>query len=183
MTDRESHWAGLMRAANRGDTQSYQRLLQELAPVLRGVAIRGFGRHKLSREDAEDVVQETLLALHCKRHTWDERQPFMPWLYAVARNKLIDNLRRRGRRLHVPIDDVGELLAGEAPTGELNGHDAERLIARLKGREREIVLAISIEGASARQVAERLGMTEGAVRVALHRALRSLAAAFKSDVR
>jgi RNA polymerase sigma factor (sigma-70 family) len=181
VTDRESHWAGLMRAANRGDTQSYHRLLKELAPVLRGLASRGFARYRISREDAEDVVQETLLAVHCKRHTWDQRQPFMPWLRAVARNKLVDSLRRRGRRVHVPIDDVGELLAGEEPSGELNGHDADRLIARLKGREREIVLAISIEGASARQVAERLGMTEGAVRVALHRALRSLAAAFRTD--
>jgi RNA polymerase sigma-70 factor (ECF subfamily) len=61
----------------------------------------------------------------------------------------------------------------------MNGVDAERLMARLKGRQRDIVLAISIEGASARQVAERLGMTEGAVRVALHRSLRSLAKAFR----
>jgi RNA polymerase sigma-70 factor (ECF subfamily) len=170
-----------MRAAMRGDTQSYHRLLQELAPVLRGLATRGLARHKLGCEDVEDVVQETLLALHLKRNTWDERQPFSPWLYAIARNKLIDNMRRRGRRAHVPIDDFSELLAGNQPQEELNGHDAERLITRLKGRERAIVVAISIEGASARQVAERLGMTEGAVRVALHRALRSLAKTFRTD--
>src|SRR5262245_24763017 len=69
VTDRESHWAALMRAATRGDASAYHRLLDELAPMLRGLASRGFAHHKLSPEDVEDVVQETLLALHLKRHT------------------------------------------------------------------------------------------------------------------
>jgi RNA polymerase sigma-70 factor (ECF subfamily) len=170
-----------MRAGTRGDAGSYHRLLQELAPVLRGLASRGFARHRLGPEDVEDVVQETLLAVHLKRHTWDERQPLFPWVYAIARNKLIDNLRRRGRQAHLPIDDIGESLQVSELPAEMNGVDAERVIARLKGRQREIVVAISIEGASARQVAQRLGMTEGAVRVALHRALKSLAKAFRAD--
>jgi RNA polymerase sigma-70 factor (ECF subfamily) len=170
-----------MRAANRGDAGAYRRLLQELAPILRGVAGRGFSRYRLGSEDVEDVVQETLLAVHLKRHTWDERQPLLPWVRAIAQNKLVDNLRRRGRRVHVPIDDVSETLAGDEQPGAMNGVDAERVLARLQGRQRDIVLAISIEGASARQVAERLGMTEGAVRVALHRALQSLARAFRSS--
>jgi RNA polymerase sigma-70 factor (ECF subfamily) len=169
-----------MRAANRGDTESYYHLLQELAPMLRGVVSRAFGRHGLGSEDVEDVVQETLLALHLKRHTWDERQRLFPWVHAIAHNKLVDNLRRRSRRAYVPIDDIAETFAGhEAP--EMNGADAERLISSLKGRQRDIVLAISIEGASARDVAQRLNMTEGAVRVALHRALRALAKAFRAD--
>ena len=181
MTDREPHWATLMRAGMRGDAASYHRLLQELAPVLRGLASRGFAQHRLGPEDVEDVVQETLLAVHLKRHTWDERQPLFPWVYAIARNKLIDNLRRRGRQAQLPIDDIGESLQASEPPAEMNGVDAERVIARLKGRQREIVVAISIGGASARQVAQRLGMTEGAVRVALHRALKSLAKAFRAD--
>ena len=56
-------------------------------------------------------MQETLLAVHLKRQTWDERQPLLPWVRAIAQNKLIDNLRRRGRRVHVPIDDVSDALA------------------------------------------------------------------------
>jgi RNA polymerase sigma-70 factor (ECF subfamily) len=181
VSDRETYWADLMRAAIRGDTRAYHCLLQELAPVLRALARRGLARHRWGSEDVEDVVQETLLALHLKRGTWDEHQPFSPWLYAIARNKLIDNLRRRGRQVHLAIDDIGDLPGGESPPPELNGGDAQRLISRLNGRQREIVVAISIEGASARQVAERLGMSEGAVRVALHRALRSLAKAFRAD--
>ena len=172
-----------MRAANRGDAGAYRRLLQELAPILRGLASRGFSRYGLGSEDVEDVVQETLLAVHLKRHTWDERLPLPPWVFAIAHNKLVDNLRRRGRRIHVPIDDVSELIGVDEQTSCMNGVDAERVLARLKGRERDIVLAISIQGASARQVAERLGMTEGAVRVALHRALKDLAKAFRSNSR
>jgi RNA polymerase sigma-70 factor (ECF subfamily) len=164
-----------MRAAIGGDAKSYHRLLQELAPVLRGLASRGLARYGLGSEDVEDVVQETLLALHLKRGTWHQAQAFSPWLYAIARNKLIDNLRRRGRQAHLPVDGLADLVATDEQSRELNGADAERLVARLRAREREIVVAISIEGASAREVAERLGMTEGAVRVALHRALRSLA--------
>lgn len=181
MTDRELRWADLMRAANRDDRASYHRLLHELAPVLRGVVNRGFARYGLGPEDVEDVVQETMLALHLKRHTWDERRPFFPWVQAIAQNKLVDNLRRRGHRAQIPIDDVSETLATDAPSAEMNGVDAERMIAKLKGRQRDIVVAISIEGASARQVGARLGMTEGAVRVALHRALKSLAKAFRAD--
>jgi RNA polymerase sigma factor (sigma-70 family) len=179
--DRECHWAGLMRAAIRGDVKSYHRLLQELAPVLRALAKQGFARRGLGSEDVEDVVQETLLALHLKRGIWDEGQSFSPWVYAVARNKLIDNLRRCGCADHLAIDDIGELPAADEQVADLNGVDAERLIAKLQGRHRQIVVAMSIEGVSARQVAERLGMTEGAVRVALHRALQSLAKALRKD--
>lgn len=181
MTDRESSWADLMRAANRGDTASYQRLLMELAPVLRGVASRSFARSGLGPEDIEDVVQETLLAVHLKRHTWDERERLFPWVHAIAQNKVVDNLRRRGRRAHVPIEDISETFANDDPAPEMNGVDAERMIASLSGRQRDIVVAISIEGASARDVAQRLGMSEGAVRVALHRALKTLAKAFRTS--
>jgi RNA polymerase sigma-70 factor (ECF subfamily) len=168
-----------MRAATRGDAGSYHRLLRDLVPHLRGVARRSLARHGLSPEDLEDVVQETLLALHLKRNTWNENQPLLPWIRAIARNKMIDNLRRRSRQAHVPLDDFSEWLAGD-PGPEPNSIDAQRLVARLEGRERDIVVAISIKGETAREVGRRLGMTEGAVRVALHRALRSLAKTFRN---
>jgi RNA polymerase sigma-70 factor (ECF subfamily) len=168
-----------MRRANGGDAGAYRHLLEQLAPVVRGAASRGFLRCGLGTEDVEDVVQETLLAVHLKRHMWDERRPLLPWVRAIAQNKLIDSLRRRGRRVHVPIDDISETFADDAQPEALNGVDAQRVLARLTDRQRAIVVAISIEGASARQVAERFGMTEGAVRVALHRALQSLARAFR----
>jgi RNA polymerase sigma-70 factor (ECF subfamily) len=177
------HLAQLMRAANRGDSDAYRTVLESLAPLLRSLAKRGFARYGSGLEEVEDIVQETLLALHLKRHTWDERQPLLPWVRAIAHNKLVDNLRRRGRQQEVPIDDFAPALALDAEPAASASLDAGRLLDSLSGRQRDIVRAISIEGASAAEVGRRLGMTEGAVRVALHRALRALASAFRGGVR
>jgi RNA polymerase sigma-70 factor (ECF subfamily) len=174
--NREEEWAALMRAAMNGDTAAYRRLLQSLAPSLRAATRRGFAQAGAAPNDVEDVVQETLLAIHLKRHTWNSDQPLGPWVRAIARHKLIDALRRRGRRTEVPIEAVLDLLAAEEPRSDLDRQDAERLVNDLRGRQQAIVRAISIEGRSIREVAERLGMNEGAVRVALHRGLKALAA-------
>jgi RNA polymerase sigma-70 factor, ECF subfamily len=120
--------------------------------------------------------------LHLKRHTWDESQPLLPWVSAIARHKTIDSMRRRGKRTYLPIEDISDILSADPQPQAGGSLDAERVIAMLKGRQREIVQAISMEGASARQVAQRLGMTEGAVRVALHRALQSLAKTFRHNL-
>lgn len=98
-----------------------------------------------------------------------------------GRNKLMDHLRRSGRRQHLPIDEFGDVLVAEDSPSVANGLDADVAIGKLKGRQREVVVAISLEGQSARDVAQRLGMTEGAVRVVLHRALRSLAKVLRDD--
>jgi RNA polymerase sigma-70 factor (ECF subfamily) len=173
----------LMRAANRGDAEAYRRVLEGLVPMLRGLARRGLARCGLGPEEVEDIVQETLLALHLKRHTWDERRPLLPWVRAIAHNKLVDNLRRRGRQQEVPIDELAPALALDAEAAASASLDAGRVLATLSARQRDIVRAISIEGASAGEVGRRLGMTEGAVRVSLHRALRSLARAFRGGDR
>jgi RNA polymerase sigma-70 factor (ECF subfamily) len=94
VSERDVDWGDLMRAANGGDTAAYNRLLTRLAPAVRAVARRGLGRAGLGPEEAEDVVQETLLAIHLKRHTWDPSLPLGPWVRAIARNKLIDSMRR-----------------------------------------------------------------------------------------
>jgi RNA polymerase sigma-70 factor, ECF subfamily len=183
VSDREEQWADWMRAANAGDSGAYRRLLEAMAPFLRGLTARNLSRLGWGASDVEDVVQETLLAIHLKRQTWDERESITPWVRAIARNKLIDNLRRRGKRIDIPIDDVIDVLpaAPEADDVGLSAREAERLIAVLNGRQREIVQAISIEGASIREVAARFGISEGATRVALHRGLAALAAAYRSQ--
>ncbi len=117
MLGEEAQWAGWMRAANAGDNGAYRRLLGALAPFLRKVAAQGFIRAGLGSGDVEDVVQETLLAIHLKRQTWDADQLFTPWLRAIARNKLIDNLRRRGNRTELPIEDFVEILPGRSRNG------------------------------------------------------------------
>jgi RNA polymerase sigma-70 factor (ECF subfamily) len=105
----------------------------------------------------------------------------LPWVWAFAHNKLVYHLRRSGRGQHVPIDAFEDLLVADEATPAASGLDAEIAIGRLKGRQRDVVVAISLEGQSAREVGKRLGMTEGAVRVALHRALRSLSKALRND--
>jgi RNA polymerase sigma-70 factor (ECF subfamily) len=176
----EGRWTELMRAANRGDASAYQRVLAELAPVLRAIVSRGSSCGSGSA-DVEDVVQDILLAIHLKRHTWDERRPLLPWVRAIARNKFVDNLRKRDRHVRVPLDDIAERLADTRSFDDTSGIDVSRMLATLKKRQRQIVQAISIEGTSASQIAGRLAMTEGAVRVALHRALHSLAKAVRNS--
>src|SRR5512144_3356664 len=104
-----------MRLAISGDDGAYQRLLRSVTPVLRAAARRGLSRAGQGVDQAEDIVQDILLAVHLKRHTWDTSAPFAPWLFAIARNKLIDALRRRGRRVFVNIEDFVEVLPGETP--------------------------------------------------------------------
>jgi RNA polymerase sigma-70 factor (ECF subfamily) len=131
--------------------------------------------------DSEDVVQEALLAMHLKRDTWDETQPIEPWLRAIARYKLVDHLRRRGFHDHLDIDDYADVVAVTADADA--AVDSGALLASLPKRQRRIVEEISLEGRRAAEVAERLGMSEGAVRVTLHRALKALAAAYRRDER
>lgn len=174
--------SALMRQARRGDDEAYRQLLLRLAAWLRGVVRRGLAAAGRGPADLEDIVQETLLAMHLKRDTWDESQPLEPWVRAIARYKLVDHLRRRGFHDHLDLDALGDSLAAPS-TGEAgDGLDARRLLDGLPARQRRIVEEISIGGRRSAEVATRLGMSEGAVRVALHRALRTLAALYRKDV-
>ena len=178
---REEEWAIWMRAALSGDAVAYRRFLGSVMPFLRALVHRHVARAGLAVGGAEDVVQEALLAIHLKRDTWDQSRPIGPWVSVIARNKLIDALRRRKYRADIPIENVIETLRAEEREEGFDGRDLDRLLGKLSSRQRDIVRSISIEGASARQTAERLNMSEGAVRVALHRALKMLAALYLSD--
>jgi RNA polymerase sigma-70 factor (ECF subfamily) len=170
-----------MRSARQGDDEAYRRLLGLVSLWLRSVIRRGLAAAGRSEADCEDVVQETLLAMHLKRGTWDDSQPLEPWLRAIARHKLVDYLRRRGFRDHVDIDDYAnspEAAVSEDASATL---DSRRLLAGLPERQRRIVEEMSLEGRPAAEVAVSLGMSEGAVRVSLHRALKALAACYRRD--
>lgn len=174
---RERVWAEWMTAALAGDEPAYHRLLAALAPVLRAYARRTLAQMGASTADAEDIVQETLLAIHLHRNTWRQTDPIGPWVTAIARYKLIDSLRRRGRRAEVAIDDLADALpdGGADQEEELGRRQVIRLVDRLEGRQGAIVRAISLEGADIKDTAAKFGMSEGAVRVALHRGLKTLA--------
>jgi RNA polymerase sigma-70 factor (ECF subfamily) len=175
--DPHEELADWMRAANRGDSLAYRRLLDALAQRLRPVVRRGLARAGRPELDGEDIVQEALLAVHLKRQTWDEAQPLMPWVHAIAHYKLVDALRRRGFREHLPIETVESTLPEwtEAEAEPAASSDLKELLGRLSERQREIVVGMAIEGRSAKELGERLGMADGTVRVVLHRSLRLLA--------
>ncbi|WP_020186636.1 sigma-70 family RNA polymerase sigma factor [Methylopila sp. 73B] len=179
MNERERDWATWMKAAGAGDAEAYRRLLGELASFLRRVVRRRAGAG-VDEAEVEDVVQEALLAIHLKRGTWDPGQPVGPWVATIARNKLTDALRRRGRRIVVPIEDVAEALVAPGEDDGLSPRETDRLLAVLKGRQHDVVRSITVEGADIRATAAKLGMSEGAVRVALHRGLNALSAAYRS---
>ncbi|MEO8063562.1 MAG: sigma-70 family RNA polymerase sigma factor [Pseudomonadota bacterium] len=174
----EWHWTMLMEQSLEGDCAAYHRLLSLLTPALRR-AIRSRA-HSVGL-DAEDVVQEVLLALHLKRNTWIRGTPIAPWVAAIARNKLVDAHRRRGRRLEISIDSVVDTLRGDSGDSDENAHDLERVLTSLSTRQRQVLQAVSLEGYSAREAAVQLDMTEVAVRVTLHRSLKSLAALFREE--
>lgn len=173
---RELEWASLMRSAIAGDETAYHRLLTALTPHLRVVARKRCKQFGTSTSDVEDVVQEVLLTIHLKRGTWDPTRPLVPWMSALVRNKLIDSLRRRGRQAAVPLDGVIKILESYEGAGAVYRMDIGQILGRLKDPQRTIVQLISIEGSSVRETAERLKMTEVAVRVSLHRALKALSA-------
>jgi RNA polymerase sigma factor (sigma-70 family) len=186
---REGDWTAWMRAAMSGDAAAYRRFLVAVTPHLRAMARYRCRIAGAVEGDAEDIVQEVLLAIHLKRGTWDPSRPIGPWIAAIVRNKLIDTLRRRGRHVTVPLDDVVDTLGAEDESGAISGvslgsgpvpsSEIDGLLAQLKAQQRDIVKSISIDGSSVRETADRLKMTEGAVRVALHRALKTLAALYR----
>jgi RNA polymerase sigma-70 factor (ECF subfamily) len=179
--EREQRWAEAMRAERRGDAIAYERMLKEVATALRRSLAPRLVRVGLGAHEAEDLVQEILIGLHRKRHTWDPARPFLPWLHTITRYKLIDFMRhRRGdtrRRIDLALEDWVEIVESPADEADCSTWEVDRHLAVLPVSQRKIVRAIAIEGASVRNVARGLATSEGAVRVTLHRAIRRLLAA------
>jgi RNA polymerase sigma-70 factor (ECF subfamily) len=176
----EEEWAVLMRSAMMGDEAAYRTFLKAITPSIRAAARRNLARYSRGAADAEDVVQDTLLAIHLKRQTWDQDRPIGPWIAAIARNKFIDLMRRRGRAVEVPIEDVAPILAAEEAGAMLEAYEVHRMLENLNEKQRSVVRSLAVEGASVRQTAQRLSMSEGAVRVTLHRAVKVLAMIYRA---
>lgn len=170
----EAVLARLMRAAIAGEERAYGEFLLRAACL-----VRSFARQKIVHGgiDPEDIVQETLLAIHMKRHTWRQDAPVTPWVYAIARYKIIDAFRRRGSRVEVEIGEIAESVA-EPASETVSNREIGRALATLAPGQRLVVAAVSVNGHSIRETARNLGMSEPAVRVALHRGLAAIAKQF-----
>lgn len=176
----EERLKGLLILGLAGDSPAYQAFLEELAGHL-----RAFLRKRLARapDEVEDLIQESLLAVHIQRHTYDPRQPLTPWVYALARYKLIDYLRRRGRTedLNEPLDEESQLLAARDSEAAEARRDLAVLLAGLPDRQRLPIQHVKIEGMSVAEAARLTGMSESAVKVGVHRGLKALAARLRSS--
>ncbi|MDK1378391.1 MULTISPECIES: sigma-70 family RNA polymerase sigma factor [unclassified Sinorhizobium] len=169
--------ARLFRTALGGDEKAYGDFLHEAAALVRAWARR---RIVFAGLDPEDIVQETLLAIHVKRHTWSNDRPVKPWLYAIARHKLVDAMRRHGRHARIELSEVENELATEE-TETARDWEIGRALETLTPGQRSVVTAISVEGRTIAETARSLDMKETAVRVALHRGLAAIARRFGRD--
>jgi RNA polymerase sigma-70 factor (ECF subfamily) len=168
-----------MVAALHGDAANYRALLARLSRHLRAYFNRRLSRSGRPVTDAEDLVQETLLAIHTNRHTFDPGEPFTPWLHAIARYKLIDHLRRtRAAGTQVPLEDSEAIVAGnDDHAGAESALDLAKLLDQLPEKMQHAIRCMKIEGLSVAETARRCGMSESAVKVNVHRGLKALARA------
>ena len=162
--------------AQSGDEAAYREALTLMAGRL-----RAYLRRRLPNlpDEVEDLLQETLLALHLQRATYDPSLPVSAWAVAIARHKLVDLWRRRGRRegLHEPLDEVDErvLALDAAPPGEVR-RDLSALLDELPAAQRAAIVLTKVEGLSVAEAAQRTGASESAIKVQVHRGLKRLAA-------
>lgn len=180
MSTSETRLRDLLIRGMAGDGAAYHGFLKEL-----GAHLRGFLRVRLARlpDDVEDLVQETLLAVHNQRHTYDAAQPLTAWIHAIARYKLVDLLRRRSGRemLNDPLDDDLAVFAVSATDAADARRDLGRLLEQLPDRQRLPIMHMKLEGLSVAETARATGMSEAAVKVGVHRGLKALAALIRND--
>jgi RNA polymerase sigma-70 factor (ECF subfamily) len=168
----------LMLAGLAGDAPAYRVLLETLQRQLGAYFRRRLGA--LGAE-ADDLVQETLVAIHTRRATYDRAQPFTAWAYAIARHKLVDHFRRAGRAATIPIEDGLVLFVNDESAGVEARHDLDRALAALPAATQALIRDIKLKDVTNAEAAAARGMTETAVKVAVHRGLRKLAAALGAD--
>lgn len=158
-----------------GDAASHRQFLGAL-----GSHLRAYFRKRLTHlpDDIEDLVQESLLAVHNQRHTYRASQPLTAWVHAIARHKLVDLLRQRASReaLQQPWDDALELLAASDDTAAESSRDLDQLLATLPDRHRLPIVHVKLHGLSVVEAARLTGMSESAIKIGVHRGLRALAA-------
>jgi RNA polymerase sigma-70 factor (ECF subfamily) len=170
--DHEAELGRLMIAAQHGDRHDYELLLTKVAALAHTFIRRRAGDVAW----CDDVVQESLLALHRARHTYDPARPFAPWLYAIVQNRLVDALRFQRRRWLRELDPELAPERGTRPPQERDAlySDVRQAVAGLPDNQRRVIELLKFEDLSVREVAARLGMTETNVKVTAHRGYRAL---------
>ena len=171
---KESRLRSLLLAGLAGDAVEYEAFLKELSAHL-----RAFLRKRLTRlpDEVEDLVQESLIAIHNQRHTYDAGQPLSAWVQAIAKYKLIDFVRRHAARdqLNEPLDDELDVLSSADTDAAEARRDLKVLLAGLPDNQRLPIIQTKLEGLSVKECARLTGFSESAVKVGVHRGLKALA--------
>lgn len=175
MTSTEAELKALMLASLDGEAASYRTLLDRLSSRLRAYYKGKLARVGRGATEAEDLVQEVLLAIHLKRHTYDVEEPFTPWVHTIARYKLIDYLRRIRSAASVPFDDDTEVMAQDDNAHAESSHDIRKLLQRLPEKVRCSIECVKLEGRTVAEAAVQCGISESGVKINIHRGLRVLA--------
>jgi RNA polymerase sigma-70 factor, ECF subfamily len=184
MAANEAELRTLMKVSLAGDAAAYRSLLSRLSGNLRAYYKGKLARIGRSATEAEDLVQEALMAIHTRRHTYDPAEPLMPWVYAIARYKLIDHLRRtRAAMADLPIEDAEEIMAQDDYVGTDSANDLTKLLSRLPDKMRRAIQSVKLDGLSVAEAASRCGMSESAVKVNVHRGLKTLIASIARERR
>lgn len=172
---RESDWATLMARAQNGDRDTYRRLLEEVAPYIRSLA----RRRLQASQDLEDVVQDVLLTIHSIRHTYDPNRPFGPWLVAIANRRIIDRFRRESRLRSREV--VLEVEHETFPSLQANLYEAaldvrtlNAAVELLPAAQRQAIRLVKLRELSLKEAAIESGLSVASLKVASHRALKSL---------
>ena len=163
----EDDWSSLMAAAQAGDTRAYHSLLKESCAWLR----RYYAR-RLPASMIEDAAQETLIAIHEKRHTYDPARHFGPWLAAIARYKWIDYLRALKAGATEALTE--DLTAADHTAAAMSAAVLDRLLNTLKPTQSEVIRLVKLHGFSVEEAAARTGQSTSLVKVNIHRGLRRL---------
>jgi len=178
----ERELRALMIASLEGDGAAYHTLLKRLTGHLRAYYRHRFARIGHGPTEAEDLLQEVLIAVHNNRHTYDRLQPFTPWVHAIARYKFLDYLRRtKSSFKDMPIANAEALTATSETTAVESGLDLQRLLLRISSKARKIIQYVKLEGLSIGEAAARCKMSESAVKVTVHRGLRALALEIRKE--
>lgn len=173
--DGKLDWSIAMARAQAGDQEAYRRLLQDITPYLRALAVA----HIRNDEDIEDTVQDVLLTMHSVRNTYDPSRPFGPWLVAIANRRIVDGLRRRGRvGLHETQleSELETFVAVEANLQEeaVDARHVRDAINQLSVGQRDAMRMLKLEEMSLQEAAVASGMSVAALKVATHRAMKRL---------
>lgn len=172
MIETEAELKALMLRGLSGDAGAHRAFLAAVSANL-----RAFFRSRLraAPEDAEDLLQETLIAIHTRRDSYDAAYPVTAWVYAIARYRLIDHWRRRGRRgEHIPVEDASELFTAAEDEAVDAKRDVTRLLSLLPKKQRDSIRLVKLEGMSVKDAAECLGISESDVKISTHRGMKTL---------